>query len=575
MLNSLVIILTERFSMIALLAFILSKANFFKKIIYNSRVTKKDLFLSMLIFGIIGILGTYIGIPVKDAIANSRVVGPMVAGLLGGPFIGFGAGLIAGMHRYFLGGFTAFSCAVSTVLEGLTGGLIRKFYKGEQIPWELAFIAGFIGEAVQMIIILILAKPFAKAFELVNIVGFPMMVVNATGIAVFMIIIKSVFDEKEKIAAFQAKIALEIATKTLPYLRKGLNENSAQKAAEIIYNSTEVAAVAITDKEKILAHVGTGSDHHKPGMEILTEATKDTIKNGQIHVIKTKEEIGCPFDKCPLSSAVIVPLFCYDKLIGTLKLYKGSNKARNNAISNTEVELAKGLGHLISYQLEIADAEYQRKLASEAKLNALQAQINPHFLFNALNTVISFIRTKPNEARELLINLSEYFRHNLKNVGKYINISQELYNINAYLYIEKARFGEKLKIEQDIDNKALSYYIPSFTLQPIVENAVKHGILHKAEGGTVRIKIKDEGNFISFCVEDDGIGIKKEERENILIQGYGSGAGIGLYNVNERLTSLICHECYLNIDSEEDKGTRVSFKIPKNYLKKDEANDEI
>lgn len=575
MLNSLVIILSERFSMIALLAFILSKAEFFKKIIYNSRVTKKDLILSMLIFGVIGILGTYIGIPVKDAIANSRVVGPMVAGLLGGPFIGLGAGLIAGIHRYFLGGFTAFSCAVSTVLEGLTGGLIRKFYKGEHIPWKLAFTAGFLGEAVQMLIILLLSKPFAKSLELVNIVGFPMMVVNATGIAIFMIIIKSVFDEKEKIAAFQAKIALEIATKTLPYLRKGLNENSAQKAAEIIYNSTDVAAVAITNRKKILSHVGAGSDHHKPGMAILTEATKDTIKTGEIHVIKTKEEIGCSFTECSLTSAVIVPLFCHDKLIGTLKLYKGSNKSRSRAITNTEIELAKGLGHLISYQLEIADAEYQRKLASEAKLNALQAQINPHFLFNALNTVISFIRTKPSEARELLINLSEYFRHNLKNVGKYITISQELNNINAYLYIEKARFGEKLKIEQDIDDSVLSYYIPSFTLQPIVENAVKHGIVHKTEGGTVRIKIKDEGNFISFCVEDDGIGIKKEERENILKQGFGTGAGIGLYNVNERLISLICHDCSLAIDSKENEGTKVSFKIPKNYFKKDELHEEI
>ncbi|EMT38674.1 two-component system, LytT family, sensor histidine kinase LytS [Thermoanaerobacter thermohydrosulfuricus] len=571
----LLIILAERFSIIALLAFVLSKAEFFKKIIYNSRVTKKDLLLTMVIFGVIGIAGTYVGVPIKDAIANSRVVGPMVAGLIGGPLVGLGAGLIAGVHRFFLGGFTAMSCGVSTILEGFSGGLIRKYYKGEHVPWELAFVAGFIGEAVQMLIILTTAKPFSQALELVDIIGLPMMIVNATGIAIFMIIIKSVFDEKEQISAMQAKIALEIASKTLPYLRKGLNEESAQKTAEIIYNSTNVSAVTLTDKKKILAHVGIASDHHKPGTPVLTKATKEVLKTRKIRIAKSKEEIGCSHEDCPLSSAVIVPLFKYDKVVGTLKLYKGGNKSRNNVISNTEIELAKGLGHLISYQLEIADAEYQRKLATEAKLNALQAQINPHFLFNALNTVISFIRTKPDEARALLINLSEYFRHNLKNVGKYVTIEQELNNINAYLYIEKARFGDKLNIEQDIDESVLSYYMPSFTLQPIVENAVKHGILPKGDGGTIKIKIKDKVDYISFCVEDDGIGIKQEDQQNLLRKGFGNGAGIGLYNVNERLTTIFCKECSLVVKSEEKIGTKVSFKIPKSYLKRDDVYEEI
>jgi len=571
----LLIILAERFSIIALLAFVLSKAEFFKKIIYNSRVTKKDLLLTMVIFGVIGIAGTYIGVPIKDAIANSRVVGPMVAGLIGGPLVGLGAGLIAGVHRFFLGGFTAMSCGISTILEGFSGGLIRKYYKGEHVPWELAFVAGFIGEAVQMLIILATAKPFSQALDLVDIVGLPMMIVNATGIAVFMVIIKSVFDEKEQISAVQAKIALDIASKTLPYLRKGLNEESAQKTAEIILACTNVSAVAITNRKKILAHVGIASDHHKVGMPLLTHATKETIKTGEIRIAKSKDEIGCLYEDCPLSSAVIVPLFKYDKLVGTLKLYKGGNKSRNNVISNTEIELAKGLGHLISYQLEIADAEYQRKLATEAKLEALQAQINPHFLFNALNTVISFIRTKPDKARELLINLSEYFRHNLKNVGKYVTIEQELNNINAYLYIEKARFGDKLNVEQDIDKSVLSYYMPSFILQPIVENAVKHGIIPKGEGGNIKIKIKDEENYINFCVEDNGIGINKKEQENLLKEGFGKGVGIGLYNVNERLTTIFCKDCSLMVESKENIGTKVSFKIPKTYLKKDDVYEKI
>ncbi|MGB9780591.1 LytS/YhcK type 5TM receptor domain-containing protein [Caldanaerobacter sp.] len=571
----LLITLAERFSIIALLAFLLSKAEFFKKMVYNTSLTKKDLAVTMIIFGLIGIAGTYLGVPINDAIANSRVVGPMVAGLIGGPFVGLGAGLIAGIHRFFLGGFTAIPCGISTILEGFAGGIIRRYYKGKYIPWDYAFLAGFIGEGVQMLIILATAKPFHQAVELVKIVGIPMMVVNATGIGIFMIIIKSIFDEKEQIAAIQAKVALDIASKTLPYLRKGLNEESAQKTAEIILECTNVSAVAITDKKKILAHVGIASDHHKPGSPILTNATKEAIKTGEIKIAKSREEIGCPYENCELNSAVIVPLFKYDKLVGTLKLYKGGKKSRDNMITNAEIELAKGLGHLISYQLEIADAEYQKKLATEAKLNALQAQINPHFLFNSLNTVISFIRTNPRIARELLINLSEYFRHNLRNVGKYITVEEELNNINAYLYIEKARFGDKLNIDQDIDVSILTCYMPSFILQPIVENAVKHGILPKGEKGTVKIKIKDEGDYINFYVEDDGVGMTQEELKNLFKEGIGKGAGIGLYNVNERLTVAFSKECALSIESELGKGTRVSFKIPKIYVLRNEIYEDI
>jgi two-component system sensor histidine kinase LytS len=561
--SELSLILAERFSIIALLAFILSKAEFFKKIIYDNSTSKKDLFITMIIFGVIGISGTYIGVPIKGAIANTRAVGPMVAGLTGGPIVGLGAGLIAGIHRFFLGGFTAIPCGISTILEGFMCGLIRKYYKSKFISWKLSFIIGFIGETLQMLIILATAKPFSKALELIKLIGLPMIIVNAIGITIFIIIIKSVFDEKEKISAIQAKIALEIATKTLPYLRKGLNKESAQKVAEIIYDSTNVSAVAITDKKEILAHVGTASDHHKSGIPILTQATKEAIKNNKMCIVKTKKEIGCPHKDCLLTSVVIVPLFKYNKLIGTLKLYKGGNKFRNNTISNTEIELAKGLSHLMSYQIEIADAEYHKKLAAEAKLSALQSQINPHFLFNALNTVISFIRTKPDEARELLINLSEYFRHNLKNIGKYISISQELNNLNAYLYIEKARFGNKLHIEQDIDESVLLYQIPSFILQPIVENSIKHGILYKSEGGKILIKIKEEESYIFFYVEDNGIGIKPEKQKKLLKQGFINGAGIGLYNINERLITLFGPESSLNIESQQNVGTKVFYKVPK------------
>lgn len=572
--DSLLLIMLERLSIIAILAFFLSKASFFKNILYNAKVTKKDLILAILIFAGIGILGTYTGVPTKDAIANSRVIGPMVGGLIGGPIVGFFAGLIAGLHRLTLGGFTATTCAVSTALEGLLGGLIRKYYKGEYVPWELAFFAGVLGEGMQMGIILLFSKPYPKALDLVNDIGMPMTVTNAIGVAVFMMIVKSVFDEKENISATLAKLSLDIANKTLPFLRNGLNEISAINAAKIIYESTDLDAVAITNTDKILAHIGVGDDHHKSGMPIQTNATKNTLLNGEINIATTKEEIGCSIKDCPLNSVVIVPLKCFDKLVGTLKLYRSRKKVSRRVISNTDIELAKGLAQLISYQIEIAQVEEQKKLATQAKLIALASQMNPHFLFNTLNAVISFIRTNPQVAREMLINLSEYLRYNLKNIGTFITIAKELEIVKSYLYIEKARFGNKIEIEEEIDESLLEEKIPAFVLQPLVENAIVHSISKINTKLVLKIKIQRIKEYIQFYVTDNGPGIKQEKLQKIFTannqitseQESENGLGIGIKNVNERLVSIFGKDAYLHINTKEGKGTIVHFKMPKSSL---------
>lgn len=572
--DSLLLIMLERLSIIAIFAFLLSKASFFKNILYNANVTKKDLILAILIFSGIGILGTYTGVPIKDAIANSRVIGPMAGGLIGGPIVGFCSGLIAGLHRFTLGGFTATTCAFSTALEGLLGGLIRKYYKGEYIPWELAFFAGFLAEGMQMGIILLFSKPYSKALDLVNSIGMPMTIANAIGITVFMMIIKSVLDEKENISATLAKLSLDIANKTLPFLRNGLNEVSATNAAKIIYESTDLDAVAITDTKKILAHIGVGDDHHKSGMPIQTVATKNTLLNDSINIAITKEEIGCSIKDCQLNSVVIVPLKCFEKLVGTLKLYRANKKVSRKVISSTDIELAKGLAQLISYQIEIAQVEEQRKLTSQAKLVALASQMNPHFLFNTLNAVISFIRTNPQVAREMLINLSEYLRYNLKNIGSFITIAKELEIVKSYLYIEKARFGNKIEVEEEIDEGLLDYKIPAFVLQPLVENAVKHSLSKINRKLILKIKIQKNGEFIQFYVNDNGPGIKQEKLQKLFDtdnridseQESENGLGIGIKNVNERLVSIFGKEAYLHINTKEGQGTIVYFMMPKSLL---------
>src|SRR5699024_3971155 len=253
----------------------------------------------------------------------------------------------------------------------------------------------------------------------------------------------------------------------------------------------------------------------------------------------------------------IVPLKEEDKIIGTLKLYK----TEENSITKVETELALGLAQLFSTQIELSKIDYQAELLAKSELKALQAQINPHFLFNAINTIVSLIRTQPDNARNLLVHLGNYFRNNLQQGNGDVELHREIENINSYLEIEKARFGDKLKIIYDI-TKDIDCALPPLLLQLIVENSIKHRVLEKIEGGTVEIIAKDNRRYTELIVKDNGVGMSSEQVDNSL-KGKNNSDSIGLINVNKRLKSKYGKEYGLIIDSELGKGTKVTMVIPK------------
>ncbi|WP_204260258.1 sensor histidine kinase [Caloranaerobacter azorensis] len=551
--------LVNRVGTIIILAFIMSKINLFRKLVTKKNISLSDKFILSILFGVFGIIGTYSGIFVKGALANSRVIGVFVGGLLGGPFVGILSGIIAGFHRWIIdiGGFTATACAISTIIEGTMAGMLSKrFYKTEN-KWIFSLGMGIIAEIIQMIIILIVAKPFIEAVNLVKIIGMPMIVANSIGIAIFIVITDSIFKDQDRAAAYQAQVALKIANKTLKYFRKGFNSETARETAQIIYDMTDLKAVAFTDRERILAHIGVGEDHHKAGDSIKTIITKEVIKSGRYMVANSKEEIDCNVRTCELKSAIIVPLKENNRVIGTLKLYK----TEDNSINQVDLELALGLGLLFSTQIELSKIEYQSELLAKAELKALQAQINPHFLFNAINTIVSFIRTKPDKARELLLHLGSYFRKNLQQNGEEVELTKEIEYIKSYLEIEKARFGDKLNVKFDIPNK-ITCFLPPLILQPIVENAVKHGIMEKLEGGTIVIKAIDSERETILIVKDDGVGMDEDYIKHIFSRKEGNDS-IGLINVNNRLKNKYGEKYGLKIESKPGVGTTVTMRIPK------------
>lgn len=299
-------------------------------------------------------------------------------------------------------------------------------------------------------------------------------------------------------------------------------------------------------------------DHHKAGGPIITHSTMQAIATGELMVIKDKKELNCPEKNCTLQAAVIAPMKCKGEVAGTVKLYQTNQDDLQPSI----VKMALAVAQLLGMQMELAELDRQAQLVTMAKLDALHAQINPHFLFNTLNAIISYSRTHPETARRLLIRLASFFRQALKRQGHFNSLKDEIEYVNTYLILEKARFREKLRIKKDIDPSLFEYQVPVLTLQPLVENAVKHGIQPKIGPGTVKITARPDNGEMLFIIEDDGVGISPERLPKVLLPGFGSGNGVGMSNVHERLKSLYGEDYGLRIVSGVDQGTSVYMRIP-------------
>lgn len=555
--------LFERLGIFAIAFILMMRFGVMRRLLTGRSTPREKLFLSVL-FGVFGIGLTYAGIPIQGAIVNSRVVAVALGGILGGPLVGLLAGLIAGVHRYLIdiGGFTAMTCCVTTIVEGVVGGIIYHALKRRPFDTRAAFLTGVAAEVVQMGLVLVLAKPFDAAWNLVTFIALPMILVNSSGLAMFMELISSVSREQERVGAYQAQTALNIAFRTLPILRAGLNSDSASDTARIILDMTDLDAVAITNDANILAHKGVGVDHHVAGNPLMTASTKLALSLGTIQAPMTKQEIGCRNDGCRLGSAIVVPLKRREKTMGALKLYR----MKERGIGPLDMELAKGLAHLFSNQLELAEMEEQRKLLADAEIRALQAQIHPHFLFNAINTIVSYMRTNPTVATDLLVRLSEFLRKNIDPGSGNVPLSTELEHCMAYVAIESARFEDRINVIQEIDPGVLSCRIPSLTLQPLVENAFKHGILPKEEGGEVVLGAHIDNGAVKLFVKDNGVGMTSSRIASLFSkkpsEGFGNGSGIALKNINARLMALYGQGHGLSVESEPNRWTTVSFTIP-------------
>lgn len=532
----------------------------------NQSLDLKDKFYLYFFFSALSILGTYLGHPVQDALANTRAIGPVLAGIIGGPVLGTAVGFTGGLHRYFQGGFTALSCGLSTTVEGLIGGLLHLYLartnKLQNIfSPQVAFVTTVVAEMIQMAIILAVSRPFSDAVALVKVIAIPMIVTSSSGCALFMSIIRDQRDMYDKAAAAFSSRALNIAERTLGLFTDGINQQTAKEVAKIIHEETGVSAVAITDTEKVLAFVGVGSSHHLPEASISSPLTRQAISEGRVVFADgVQDQYLCSVsESCPLNSALVVPLTVDDAVIGTIKLYE----ARNKRFLNMNKSLGEGIARLLSNQLLISRYEQQKNLLVMAELKLLQAQVNPHFLFNSLNTIIAILRKDAERARELLIHLGNFLRKNLKRNSDISTLEEELAHVNSYLTIEKARFEDRLTVETDVDPSLLRLRLPAFTLQPLMENAIKHGIANMLEPGCALIRAYRENETAVIVIEDNAGSFCENGNEN----------GLGIKIVDRRLKLLLGANYGASVSCVPNEATRVTIRVPLEGCPHDPCSD--
>jgi two-component system LytT family sensor kinase len=330
------------------------------------------------------------------------------------------------------------------------------------------------------------------------------------------------------------RAGLHAAAATLPHLRKGLTRESAGKAIGHLHALTQAAGVLIDDGRNVLAADGPHA------IEWLPDATR-------VEVVRGPD---------PFGNTVVAPLMVGGERIGRLAAFYGPERR----LRPEDTRVVSEVAILVSAQVELSVLAEQEERLAQAELRALRAQISPHFIYNALAAVANSIHTKPEEARELLTEFAEFTRYAFRGNRSYVTLADELHYVQKYLRLEQARFGDRLDVRVSVAPEVLTAVVPVLSMQPLVENAVRHGV-EKATGPCrVEILGADLDADVELTVRDGGAGMTEEAASAALA---GRGDGIGLANVHARLQSTFGAEYGLEVESSPGNGTIVRMLVPK------------
>ena len=327
---------------------------------------------------------------------------------------------------------------------------------------------------------------------------------------------------------------LHTASLAAPSLRRGLDAESAAQALPHVRALLGSPTAAITDIHGPLAWDGPGDAVDVA--ELMTQALKSGTTQAS-------------------DRAIVAPLSVEDRVVGSIVVMSDEASA---GLARATTEVARWM----SSQLELAELSESRTALMEAELRALRAQISPHFIYNSLGAIASFVRTDPERARELLLEFADFTRYSFREHGEFTTLAEELRSIERYLVLEKARFGDRLRVVTRVAPEVLSVTLPFLSVQPLVENAIRHGLEGKAGDGTITVVALDSGTECLITIEDDGVGVDPDIVRDALV-GRTTSASVGLANVDERLRTVYGNDYGIVVETAPGHGTKVILRIPK------------
>lgn len=593
-----------------MVAEILSRIRPLQEAILNERRKwQQDIMLS-LIFGGIIIISTAIGVNIGSYSLDTKAIGAIAAGLLGGPLVGFLSSCIGALYELFFSVPKVFarSAAFSTILCGLLGAGFYPYFQRGKWKYKDLFVLACFGELVEMVSLIRITVSLQVAVDAILDAAIPMILMNSIGILVFISCFNTVFDRQDLESSRQLQQMLELTKHCMPLFQGNLEKSDSMNTlVSMIIEETQWAGAMIMDRKRMLAWKIVSDIDIKSPMDYMDDVkeawnalnlpeeiwesseilekyltdlknddSKDVQKNlkvlerlwgipeiaekalesGRMVTVFRIPETSVWYRTMRECSVVAAPFVIEEQSVGCLVVFMKKQWTGRKS----ELDMIENLVTIASYQIAVRELEKRKSMLQKAEFKALQFQVNPHFLFNALNTIASVCREDPERSRELLITLADYFRYNLDYEAYMVPLEEELDHVKDYLELERARFEEKLIVSYDVPER-MDVMIPTLILQPIVENAVRHGI--SADGKRiVDIRIREEEDAFIVDIGDKGRGFKPDVLEK-LETGEAIGNSIGLSNVHKRMKNIYGENHGLKIMSS-DHGSVVEMRFYKN-----------
>lgn len=525
-------------SLFLLLLLLICRTSFFRQAITAKEFTRQQIGIFIILFSVIGLCGTYWNVRAGGGIINFRAVGIILGGFVGGPIVGTAVGTIVGIHRaFFINTDSSFIHGGLSIIQGIAAGFLSYRLKHHYHNlWFWSFLYAFILEFLFWIFFAFLTWPTTTTYP-VNFfhLSLPVIATNTIAVSIFYLAMEFFIHQRDSEKTQTTKSTFNAVITLFSTLHDGFKSFSVARVTEIMTTSLpSLIWAAILYNDQIYTRTNYKDDADK------------NQGDAEIAILKLQHSLP------DLPHLITLPVKYKGKVVGSIF----AAKSKGDTFTNTGTEFLHGICHILESIYESEKLKEEENLLAEAEIRALQAQINPHFLYNTLNTI------------------SYYVRHSLNNPSKLIPLSEELHVIECYTELERARFGDRLQIEYDFPKDKLDdIMVPPLLLQPLVENAVIHGIFKRPEGGQIKAGLIEHDDHYKIYVYDTGVGIARAKRKRLL-RDHKRRDHIGLINVHQRLISLFGERGGLHIISREGRGTLVFTNIPKVTAEEEKAAEQ-